>query len=88
MTTLLSELTASGLVLWRLRWSSDHHIWCTVQDRNGELILTVHEPATDRIVMTETHDDIGPVVDRARHLCDQYMANGWQCIDIDLDEPD
>ena len=38
--------------------------------------------------MTETHDDIRPVVEHAQDLCDYYVANGWQCIDVDLDEPD
>ena len=88
MTVLLPELTASGLVLWRLRRSSDQQLWCSVRDRDGELGLTVHEPAADRTLVSELHQSITPLVNRADNLRHQLVDAGWQVVDVDLDEPD
>ena len=85
--TLLSELTASGLVLWRLRWSTHYQLWCSVRERDGELVLVVHETDTARVVVTESHDDVRLVVERSQDLCDRYVSSGWELVDVDLDEP-
>ncbi len=88
MTTLLPELTAKGLVLWRLRWSPEQPLWCSVCDGAGGLTLTVHNPATDQAFVTEDHPTITILVDRAADLRDQLVAAGWKAVDVDLDEPD
>jgi hypothetical protein len=88
VTVLLPELTASGLVLWRLRRSSEQQLWCSVHDRRGELGLTVHEPAGDRILVSEIHSNIMPLMNRADHLREQLVCAGWQVVDVDFDEPD
>jgi hypothetical protein len=36
----------------------------------------------------ESHSDIAPLMERAANLRDQFVADGWQAIDVDLDEPD
>ncbi len=88
MTVLLPELTARGLVLWRLRRSADQQLWCSVRDRGGELGLTVHEPSADRTLVSELHPNIAPLVARAERLREQLVGAGWQVVDVDLDEPD
>ena len=88
MTIPLPELTASGLVLWRLRRSSDQQLWCAVRDRGGELVLTVHEPALDRTLVSELHPTITALVNRAERLHGELVDAGWQVVDVDFDEPD
>lgn len=87
MAAVHPELTAWGLVLWRLRRSQDQQLWCSVRDVGGELALTVHDPANDRSAVAEVHPEIVPLVHRADALKDQFVCAGWQLIDIDLDEP-
>ena len=82
---LLPEVTANGLVLWRLR-VPDHQLWCTVEDFAGELALRVHDQATDQTMISETHDTAASVVERADELRDRFMADGWDVVDVDLDE--
>ncbi len=88
VTVLLPELTARGLVLWRLRRSSDQQLWCSVHESGGELSLTVHEPSGDRTLVSEVHLTIAPLVERAEHLQERLVDAGWQLVDVDLDEPD
>ncbi len=86
----LPEVTANGLVLWRLRLSSDQQLWCSVRDPDdaGELALAVCDPAADWAISSEVHADIGRLIDRSESLRDQLVADGWQVVDVDLDEPD
>ncbi len=90
MTTVLPEVTASGLVLWRLRLSSAQQRWCSVRvaDDAGELVLTIFDPGTDGALISEAHADIGLLIDRAESLRDQLVAAGGVIVDVDLDEPD
>ena len=88
MTTYLPELTAEGLVLWRVRRSPHEQLWCSVHDFVGELSLTVQDPAAPRAAAAESHPDIGSLITRADHLQEQLLAAGWELVDIDLDEPD
>jgi len=41
-----------------------------------------------RTAVIEVHPHIGPLIDRAEHLRDQFEATGWQTVDVDIDEPD
>ncbi len=88
MPTLLEELTADGLVLWRLRWSSAHQSWCVVENRAGDLTLTVYDQGTDRVQVAEVHETVASAISRADALRDQAVAAGWEVVDVDLDEPD
>ena len=87
MTTLLPELTAQGLVLWRLRWSTEQQLWCSVHEGSRGLTLTVHNPATDETSVTEA-STITILINRAENLRNQLVAAGWKAVDVDLDEPD
>ncbi len=88
MTTVLPEVTASGLILWRLRLSPEEQLWCSVHDFAGDLSLTVQDPAEARTAAAAAHPNIGSLIDRAEHLRDQLEAAGWRLVDVDLDEPD
>lgn len=88
MTTCLPEVRADGLVLWRVRRSTDEHLWCAVHDFVGELSLTVQDPANPRSADAEVHSNIGSLIDHADRMRDQLLAGGWELVDIDLDEPD
>ena len=88
MTTCLPEVTARGLVLWRLRRSPEEQLWCSVRDFGGDLAFVVQDPAAPRTAVAEPHRDIASLVDRAETLRAQLRAAGWQLVDVDLDEPD
>ena len=90
VSTVLPEVTVNGLALWRLRLSSDRQLWCAVRDSTdvGELVLTVCDPAADWAISWEVHANIGQLIDRSESLRDQLVADGWQAVDVDLDEPD
>ncbi len=82
---LAPELTADGLVLWRVR-RSERQVWCEVKDLSGELLIRVLDPATARSVVSEVHDTVAAVVGRAVQLQHQFSAAGWELVDFDLDE--
>ena len=86
MTTLVPEVTASGLLLWRLRRAADQQLWCAVRQAaaQGSLVLTVHDTASGQTVVDETHADIVPLVERAEAMRDVLVAAGWQLIDVDV----
>ena len=88
MTPFLPEVSATGLVLWRLRRSSAEQYWCSVCDREGELVLTLGNPSSSGMAVSEKHSDISSVIDRAEHLRQQFCATGWVMVDVDFDEPD
>ena len=78
MTTRMPELTATGIVLRRLRWPSDQRLWCSVRVGTDGLFLTVRNPATDQASVPEAHPHITLLVDRAQNLLDQLVAAGWK----------
>ncbi len=86
--TLLPELTAAGLVLWRIRRSPEHQLWCVVGDLRGELTLTTYDPVSDAVPVEEVFQTITSLVSRADALKEQFTTSGWELIDVDLDEPD
>ena len=88
MPTSPPELTKHGLVLWRLRWASDRQLWCEGGDFAGELVLRVDNLATGQTTVSEVHETIESAIGRADSLRDQFIAAGWQEVDVDLDEPD
>ena len=87
MASLFPELTNEGLVLWRLRRTSEDQLWCAVTDFAGELALTVHDVASDQVKVAETHWDIVSLVDRSDELRDEFVELGWTLVDVDLVEP-
>lgn len=82
------ELAVYGLVLWRLRRSTEEQLWCSVEDSTGDLLLLIQDPAAPRTGLSEAHPHIASLVDRAEALRNQLEAEGWQLVDVDLDEPD
>ena len=50
--------------------------------------MTVSDVATDHMLVAGTHWDIESLVDRAEALRVQFLAAGWEAVDVDLDEPD
>jgi hypothetical protein len=88
VTALFRDLTAQGLVLWRLRRSTNQQLWCTVFERDGELALTFHDPSSNRRPVAETHPHIGPLVDRADELRVLLVGAGWTEVDVALGEPE
>ncbi len=86
--TYTPELTADGVVLWRLRRTSEHQLWCVVGDFGGELTLTIYDLASDKVPVEEVHATIASLLSRADALRDQHTAAGWELVDVDLDEPD
>ena len=50
--------------------------------------MTVRDPGTDWAISSEVHADIGQLIDRSESLRHQLVADGWQAVDVDLDEPD
>ena len=86
--TLLPELTADGLVLWRVRRAPEHQLWCVVGDFGGQLTLTVYDLSSDKVPVEEVHPAIASLVSRAEVLQREFTTAGWESIDVDLDEPD
>lgn len=87
MASLLPELTSEGLTLWRLRRTSDDQLWCSASEFSGELVLTVHDLASDQTKVAETHWDVVSLVDRSEELRDDFIQMGWTLVDVDLVEP-
>ena len=85
---LLPELTADGLVLWRLRRTPEDQLWCMVGEFAGELALTLHDQASRLVPVAEFHQTIASVVNRAETLQAEFVTAGWEVVDVDLDEPD
>ena len=85
---LLPEITADGLVLWRLCWTPESQLWCVVGDCAGELALTIHDQTSGLVPVVEVYPTIPSVVSRAEALRDEFIAAGWEVVDVDLNEPD
>ena len=90
MTVFLPEFTATGLALWRLRRSPAEQVWCSVHYPHGddELVLIVQDQATEQPVLEESHLSLVQLMERAENVRKQFMTEGWQLVDVDLDEPD
>ena len=67
---------------------ADSQLWCEVCDFAGELLLRVHDPVTDETTIAEVCKSIESAVGGADALRDQFVAAGWEVVDVDLDEPD
>ena len=88
MTTSFPEVSADGLVLWRVRRSPDAQLWCTVRDgKRGGLVLTLHDPGKRRREVTKCFSHIGSLVEWAERVRGRLVTAGWQVVDVDLDEP-
>lgn len=87
MESLIPELSTDGLILWRLRRTSDDQLWCSASAFAGELALTVHDLASDQVRVTETHWDVVSLVDRSDELRNDFIELGWIPVDVDLVEP-
>ncbi len=83
MTTLAPEVTAHGLVLWRLRCPPDRRLRCLVGKFSGKLVLAVHSKG--KVLVAESYTDIGALVARADALKDSYARNGWEEFDTEDD---
>ncbi len=89
MISRLHEFTATGLALWRLRRASDEQLWCSAYYLgSNELVLVVQDQATEQPVVEDTYVSIAPLIECADRLRHQFEAQGWQEVDVDLDEPD
>ncbi len=74
--------------LWRLRWGAHSQLWCEVGDFAGELVLRVYDPGTDETTIAEVCESIESALGGADALRVQFVAAGWDVVDVDLDEPD
>ena len=81
MTAILPEISAAGLVLWRLLRAPDRQAWCYVTEFCGEITLSVHELASDDVFMAEVHSDMQALVGRAEQIQQELLAAGWQLSD-------
>ena len=87
MPTLFPELTAEGLVLWRLHRSDGLERWCMVMDFGGALTLVVHELTTDGDdPAAEVHGDFAALVRRSEVLRGELVAEGWHEVEVDPDD--
>ena len=84
MTTSLPEVSAEGLVLWRVRRSPDVQVWCSVRSDAGGLVLTLHDPGKTRKEVTKSYAHIGSLVESAERVRGRLVAAGWQMVDVDL----
>ena len=82
MTTLLPEVSAEGLVLWRVRQPPRQELCCCITECCGELILGVHDLVTDDVLFAEAHRDAVSLMSRAEELRDEYLAAGWHTCDL------
>ena len=78
MTTSLPEVSAEGLVLWRVRRSPDVQVWCSVRSEAGGLVLTLHDPWKTRREVTKSYAHIGSLVESAQRVRGRLVAAGWQ----------
>ena len=88
MAPSFPEVTTQGLILWRVRHSDGDQSWCGVSIEDGELELFVYNPETDKTPLAETHLHITSLLQRAERIRDDYVARGWQLVDVDFGEPD
>ena len=77
------EVTAEGLVLWRLGRDRARQLRCEVKELAQTLLVRVHNPVTSRTVISESYGSVRMAVDRAFYLRDQYIASGWTVIDTE-----
>ena len=81
MTALLPEVSADGLVLWRVRRSPHQELWCCITEFYGELLLGIHDVATDDVLFAKVCWDVVSLVSHAERLRDEYLATGWHVFD-------
>ena len=78
----LPEVSAAGLVLWRLRRPPRQELRCGITEFCGELLLGIHDVVADEVLFAEAHWDIVSLVSRAEELRDEYVAAGWRDFDL------
>lgn len=83
MAAILPEVTADGLVLWRVRKTKGRQAWCYVTEFCGEVTLSVHDLGTDDVFIAEVHSSLLPLVERADRIRRQLLATGWEDYDPD-----
>ena len=83
MPTRVPELTANGLVLWRLG-RDKRQVCCEVRDVAEGLSLRVHDPGQARTAVSEVHETVEAIVTRADRLRTQFAAAGWHLCDDDV----
>ena len=88
MTSSLPEVSADGLVLWRVRRSPETQLWCSVRSRAGSLVLTIHDPEKPQREVVESYTNIESLVESADRVRRRLMTAGWQVVDVDLEERD
>ena len=82
MTVLLPEVSAEGLVLWRVRQPPRQELCCCITECGGELMLGVHDIVTDDVLFAEVHRNVVSLMSRAEELRDEYLALGWHACDL------
>ena len=83
MAAILPEVTADGLVLWRVRRTPDRQAWCYVTEFCGEVTLSVHDLGTDDVFIAEVHASLPSLVERAERIRRKLLATGWDEYDPD-----
>ena len=74
-----SELTADGLVLWRLSASGQPDLWCMAFELPDALYFVLEDDphGTQAPRVTERHAGISTLVDRAETLKRSLLRCGW-----------
>jgi hypothetical protein len=83
--TEFSELTAGGLILWRLCTSGQPDLWCLAFDLPEGLafVLEDHPQGSQPSRITEQHADIVTLVNRAEMLKHSLIQSGWTEVDVE-----
>ena len=84
MTTLAPEVTAHGLVLWRLHRSPEQRLHCLVGKFSGKLVLAIHSEG--KVLVAESHSDIVTLVNQVETMKASYMQKGWDELDEERDD--
>lgn len=82
MAAIFPELTANGLVLWRVRQPPDRQAWCYVTEFCGEVTLSVHDLGTDDVFIAEVHSSLSSLVERADRIRQRLLAAGRSRRDV------
>jgi hypothetical protein len=83
--TEFSELTAGGLILWRLTTAGQPDLWCLAFELPEGLafVLEDHPEGSQPARITEQHADIVTLVNRAEMLKLSLLRSGWTEVDVE-----